>query len=158
MRSVKRRWKPRSDMRARAAIRAMVNGSARFASIHCYVLACIDPRVDPADILGGRVTDALLADLGWVCHLHEHKTPHADWFDLAVVRHTDCGSGLFADRELRAGFAGKYGYDDGALAALAVLHPAQTARADTSQSCSPRRNSHPRSGSPGTATTLRPVS
>lgn len=108
-----------------------------------YVLTCIDPRVDPAGILGlelgdaivarsigGRVTDAVLADLAWVCHLHETKTPDADWFDLAVIHHTDCGSGLFADDELRHGFSDRYGYDDAALAQLAVLDPARTARAD----------------------------
>lgn len=112
-------------------------------NMQAYVLTCVDPRVDPANILGldlgdaivarnigGRVTDAALADLGWVCHLHENKTPHADWFELAVIHHTDCGSGLFADDELRAGFADKYGYDDAALAALAVLDPARTAQAD----------------------------
>ena len=112
-------------------------------NMQVYVLTCVDPRVDPAEILGlelgdaivarnigGRVTDAVLADLGWVCHLHENRTPDADWFELAVVHHTDCGSGLFTDPDLRGSFAGKYGYDDGALSALAVLDPSQTARAD----------------------------
>lgn len=112
-------------------------------NLQAYVLTCIDPRVDPAGILGlelgdaivargigGRVTDAVLADLAWVCHLHETKTPDADWFELAVVHHTDCGSALFADDELRRGFAARYGYDDAALSALAVLDPGETARAD----------------------------
>jgi carbonic anhydrase len=112
-------------------------------NMQAYVLTCIDPRVDPADILGlqlgdaivarnigGRVTDAVLADLAWVCHLHENKTPDADWFELAVIHHTDCGSALFADDALRNSFSARYGYDDAELAALAVLDPARTARAD----------------------------
>lgn len=108
-----------------------------------YVLTCIDPRVDPADLLGlelgdaivarnvgGRVTDAVLADLGWIRYLHENKTPQAAWFEFAVIHHTDCGSGLLADDDLRCGFAAEYGYDERALAALAVLDPAETVRAD----------------------------
>lgn len=112
-------------------------------NMQAYVLICIDPRVDPTNILGlqlgdaivarsigGRVTDAVLADLAWVCHLHENKTPDADWFELAVIHHTDCGSGLFADDELRHSFATHYSYDESALSDLAVLDPARTARAD----------------------------
>jgi carbonic anhydrase len=112
-------------------------------NMQAYVLTCIDPRVDPANILelqlgdaivarniGGRVTDAVLADLAWVCHLHENKTPDADWFELAIIHHTDCGSGLFADDELRCSFATRHDYDEAALRELAVLEPARTARAD----------------------------
>lgn len=115
-------------------------------NMQSYVLTCIDPRVDPTNILGlelgdaivarnigGRVTDAVLSDLAWVCHLHENKTPDADWFELAVIHHTDCGSGLFADDELRHSFSAHYGYNDADLAALAVLNPAQTAAADVAK-------------------------
>jgi carbonic anhydrase len=112
-------------------------------NMQAYVLTCVDPRVDPAAILGlelgdaivarnigGRVTDSILADLAWVCHLHENKTPDADWFELAVIHHTDCGSALLADDELRHSFAARYGYNDAALSVLAVLDPARTAHAD----------------------------
>jgi len=115
-------------------------------NMQAYILTCIDPRVDPADILGlrlgdaivartvgGRVTDAVLADLAWICHLHENKTPHADWFELAVIHHTDCGSALLADDELRHSFATKFGYDEAYLAGLAVLEPAHTAAADVAK-------------------------
>jgi carbonic anhydrase len=111
-----------------------------------YVLTCIDPRVDPASILGlelgdaivarcvgGRVTDAVLADLAWICYLHEKKTPDADWFEFAVIHHTDCGSGALADDGLRLGFAARYGYDEAALREIAVLDPAETARADVAK-------------------------
>jgi carbonic anhydrase len=49
----------------------------------------------------------------------------ADWFEFAVMHHTDCGSGFLADDDLRHGFAAR-GFDDAELAALAVLDPAVT--------------------------------
>ena len=62
--------------------------------------------------IGGRVTPAVIQDLAWVVHLHANKTPDADWFEIAVMHHTDCGSALLADDELRHGFRGRGGYDD----------------------------------------------
>ena len=107
-----------------------------------YILTCIDPRVDPAQVfglelgdaivartVGGRVTPAVIQDLAWICYLHETKTPDADWFEFAVMHHTDCGSGFLADPELRHGFAQR-GFEEEALAELAVLHPAETVRVD----------------------------
>jgi carbonic anhydrase len=108
-----------------------------------YILTCIDPRVDPVQLfglelgdaivartVGGRVTPATLQDLAWISWLHENKTPDADWFEFAVMHHTDCGSGFFADDELRRGFAARGGYDDAELAGLAVLDPAVTVPVD----------------------------
>jgi carbonic anhydrase len=107
-----------------------------------YVITCIDPRVDPANLMGlelgdaivgrnvgGRITDAMLQDIAWISYLHEVKTPDADWFDLMIIHHTDCGSGFFADEELRHGFAER-GFDEEELAQLPVLHPADTVRVD----------------------------
>jgi carbonic anhydrase len=107
-----------------------------------YVITCIDPRVDPTNILGldlgdaivarnvgGRVTASVLRDLAWISYLHEIKTPAADWFEIAVIHHTDCGSGLLADEQLRHGFAAR-GYDETELAQLPVLDPTQTVRSD----------------------------
>jgi carbonic anhydrase len=107
-----------------------------------YVITCIDPRVDPSDLfglqlgdaivarnVGGRVSDAVLDDLAWISYLHEVKTPDTPWFELAVVQHTDCGSGLMADDELRSGFAER-GFDDGELRDTAVLDPSQTVPGD----------------------------
>jgi carbonic anhydrase len=111
-------------------------------NMQVYVITCIDPRVDPASILGlelgdaivernvgGRVTPAVIQDVAWISYLHEVKTPDADWFELAIIHHTDCGSGFFADPELRRGFA-KRGFDEKVLAELPVLHPAETVRID----------------------------
>jgi carbonic anhydrase len=111
-----------------------------------YILTCIDPRVDPAQLfgldlgdaivartVGGRVTPGVLQDLAWISYLHETKTPDADWFEFAVMHHTDCGSGFFADDGLRHEFAARGGYDDAELAALAVPDPAQTVPADVAR-------------------------
>jgi carbonic anhydrase len=108
-----------------------------------YVITCIDPRTDPALFLGldfadaivartvgGRVTDAVIQDLAYIGYLVETKAPDGPYFEAAVIHHTDCGSGLLADDELRQGFAERGDFDESALAALAVLDPAQTVRED----------------------------
>jgi carbonic anhydrase len=108
-----------------------------------YLITCIDPRVEPGAVLGaslgeaivarnvgGRVTPAVIKDLAWIVHLHENKTPDADWFEIAVMHHTDCGSALLADDELRHGYASRGGYDDEAALELAVLDPCKTVRDD----------------------------
>ncbi|HUA45150.1 MAG TPA: hypothetical protein VMA77_07985, partial [Solirubrobacteraceae bacterium] len=48
----------------------------------------------------------------------------------AIIHHTDCGSGLLADEELRHGFSERAGYDERTLADLPVLDPSATVRAD----------------------------
>lgn len=107
-----------------------------------YVVTCIDPRVDPSDVfeltlgdaivartVGGRVTRDLLADMAWISYLLEAKTPDAAWFEVMVMHHTDCGSALMADDDLRAGFV-RRGFDDAELQATAVTDPAQTVPGD----------------------------
>jgi carbonic anhydrase len=107
-----------------------------------YLLTCIDPRVDPAAVLGLELGDAIVArtvggranrsfldDLSWISYLHETKTPDADWFEIAVIHHTDCGSGLMADPQLRAGFV-RRGFDDLTLRRTAVVDPADTVPSD----------------------------
>jgi carbonic anhydrase len=108
-----------------------------------FVITCIDPRVDPANILGlelgdaivlrdvgGRVTPAVLADVAYISYLVETKAPQGPWFEIAVIHHTDCGSGLLADEELRRDFAQRSGFDVEALAELPVLDPPLTVATD----------------------------
>lgn len=108
-----------------------------------YVITCIDPRVEPGAILGvklgeaivarnvgGRITPAVIKDLLWIVHLHENLTPDADWFEIAVIHHTDCGSGLFAKDELRHGYSARGGWDDETALDMAVLDPAKTVAHD----------------------------
>jgi carbonic anhydrase len=108
-----------------------------------YVITCIDPRTDPADFLGlefgeaivartvgGRVTPAVIQDLAYIGYLVETKAPDGPYFEAAIIHHTDCGSGLLADEELRHGFAQRTGYDEEMLAEVPVLDPPATVRTD----------------------------
>ena len=108
-----------------------------------YVITCIDPRVDPADFLGlefgeaivartvgGRLTPAVIQDVAYIGYLVENKAPEGPYFEAAIIHHTDCGSALLADDELRHGFSQRTGYDEQTLAELPVLDPASTVRAD----------------------------
>jgi carbonic anhydrase len=108
-----------------------------------YLITCIDPRVEPAAIvgsklgeaivarnIGGRVTPAVIKDLLWILCLHENLAPEADWFEIAVIHHTDCGSGFFAKANLRAGYVARGGWDDKMASEMAVLEPAKTVAED----------------------------
>jgi carbonic anhydrase len=108
-----------------------------------YIITCVDPRTDPADFLGlefaeaivartlgGRVTDAVLHDLAYIGYLVEKKAPEGPYFETAVIHHTDCGSRLLEDPDLRHGFAERSGYDEEKLAQLPATVPAQSVRAD----------------------------
>ena len=121
-----------------------------------YVITCIDPRTDPADFLGlefgeaivartvgGRVTPAVIQDLSYIGYLVETKAPEGPYFEAAIIHHTDCGSGLLADEELRHGFAQRTGYDEQTLADLPVLDPPATVRTDVGRVLSdPRISPH----------------
>jgi carbonic anhydrase len=108
-----------------------------------YIITCIDSRTEPGGVLGvdlgdatvqrtvgGRVTPAVLRDVAYISYLTETKTPGGPWWELAVIHHTDCGSTLLADPELRGGFAARSGYTDAELAWLPTTDPAATVRAD----------------------------
>jgi carbonic anhydrase len=108
-----------------------------------YVITCIDPRTDPADFLGlefgeaivartvgGRLTPAVIQDVAYIGYLVETKAPDGPYFEAAIIHHTDCGSGLLADDQLRHGFSERTGYDEHMLTDLPVLDPPATVRAD----------------------------
>jgi carbonic anhydrase len=111
-----------------------------------YIITCIDPRVDPAAFLGlglgdaivqrdvgGRVTPEVIRDVAYIGHLVETKTPDGPWFEVAVIHHTDCGSTLLADDDLRHDFAGRIGADERALNDTPVLDPERTVRTDVNR-------------------------
>src|SRR5215813_6286250 len=101
-----------------------------------YIVTCIDCRVDPAEILGiklgdalvernigGRVTPSVIRDIAYAGYLVESKAPEGPWFEVAIIHHTGCGSALLADDELRHGFAERVGVDERTLTDTAVLNP-----------------------------------
>lgn len=112
-------------------------------NLNLYIVICIDCRVDPARILGvelgealvqrnigGRITPAVIRDIAYAGYLVETKAPEGPYFEVAIIHHTDCGSTLLADDELRHGFAERIGADERALADTPVLVPARTVRTD----------------------------
>jgi carbonic anhydrase len=108
-----------------------------------YIVTCMDSRTDPADFLGirfgeaivartiaGRVTPAVIQGLSFIGYLVEAMAPEGPYFEAAIIHHTDCGSVVLADEEFGHGFAQRTGYDDDELAELAVFDPAASVRAD----------------------------
>jgi len=108
-----------------------------------FIVTCMDSRTDPADFLGlrfgeaivartvgGRVTPAIIQALAFIGYVVETKAPEGPYFEVAIIHHTDCGSTLLADEEFRQGFAERTGYDDDALTGLPVLDPAATGRSN----------------------------
>jgi len=112
-------------------------------NLNLYIVTCIDCRVDPAQILGvklgealvqrnigGRITPAIIRDIAYAGYLVDAKAPEGPYFEVAIIHHTDCGSTLLADDDLRHGFARRIGADERALADTPVLDPARTVHTD----------------------------
>jgi carbonic anhydrase len=111
--------------------------------LNLCIVTCLDGRVDPAETLGvklgealvqrnigGRITPAVIQDIAYAAYLVQAKAPQGPYFEVAIIHHTDCGSTLLADDELRHGFAQRVGIDERALADTPVLDPARTVRTD----------------------------
>jgi carbonic anhydrase len=107
------------------------------------VLTCLDPRVDPAHVLGlglgdaivvrnvgGRVTPELIDDIAFLGQLGEALIPEGPLFEVAVMHHTRCGSGALADDGFRTRYAERIGADEAALRDHAVIDPAATVARD----------------------------
>ncbi|MFJ8996022.1 carbonic anhydrase [Streptomyces sp. NPDC102279] len=104
------------------------------------VLACVDPRVEPAGFLGigtgdagvlrnagGRVDDRVAEDIAYL------STRLGVRMDVAVIHHTQCGTGKLSDPAFRQTFAHHTGLDEGALADKAVTDPSVTVREDVAK-------------------------
>src|SRR5215472_5865318 len=115
-------------------------------NLNLYIVTCIDCRVDPAQILGvrlgealvqrnigSRMTPAIIRDIAYIGYLVETKAPEGPYFEVAIVHHTDCGSTLLADDELRHGFADLMRIDERTLADTPVLDPARTVQTDVNR-------------------------
>ncbi|MCX5384699.1 carbonic anhydrase [Streptomyces sp. NBC_00083] len=104
------------------------------------VLTCADPRVEPAGFLGlgtgdagvlrntgGRVDGRVIEDIVYLAVRLGVR------MDVAVVHHTQCGTGMLADPAFRRAFAVRTGGDDMALAERAVTDPVATVRRDVAK-------------------------
>jgi carbonic anhydrase len=111
------------------------------------VVTCLDHRVDPAIVLGlrlgdapvirnagGRVTPAVIDDLAYLAFLAGEllsgQDAPATLFEVAVVHHTQCGTGLLADPGFRQRAAEATGLSEAALEASAVADPHVTVKTD----------------------------
>lgn len=108
------------------------------------VVTCMDGRVDPAHILGaelgdalvlrnagGRVTQDVLQEIAFIGSVTDMMFgDEAQPFEVAVIHHTSCGSGFFADPDFRASFVAQTGADDQELADSAVTDPFESVKHD----------------------------
>jgi carbonic anhydrase len=111
------------------------------------IVTCLDHRVDPAIVLGlrlgdavvirntgGRVTPAVIEDIAYLGflagQLFSGIVAAEGLFEVAVVHHTQCGTGFLADPGFRHGAAEATGLPEAALEAAAVADPYTTVRAD----------------------------
>ncbi len=118
-------------------------GAVVFPRLRLFVLTCLDPRTDPAHFLGLRVSDAMVVrnaggrvtrevidDVAFIGQLAEGVVPDGPLFEVAVIHHTQCGTGALADDAFRGRYAELIGADPSHLRERAVLDPAATVRAD----------------------------
>ena len=118
-------------------------GAEVFPKLGLFVITCLDPRVDPAHFLGlglsdamvirnvgGRVTPEVINDVAFIGQLAENLLPEGPLFEVAVIHHTQCGTGALADDSFRHRYAERVGVDEPSLRDVAVLDPAATVRHD----------------------------
>jgi carbonic anhydrase len=118
-------------------------GASVFPNLRLFVITCLDPRVDPAHFLGlglgdamvvrnvgGRVTPEVINDVAFIGQLAETFLPGGPLFEVAVIHHTQCGSGALADDAFRHRYARRIGAEESTLREHAVLDPAATVAHD----------------------------
>lgn len=111
------------------------------------IVSCLDHRVDPAIVLGlrlgdafvirnagGRVTQAVIDDIAYLAFLADQlfggQGSPDTLFEVGVVHHTQCGTGLLADPSFRHRAAQATGVSEAALEASVVADPHTTVKAD----------------------------
>jgi carbonic anhydrase len=118
-------------------------GVTVFPTLGLLVISCLDPRVDPAYILGldlgdaivvrnngGRVTPEVINNLAFVGQLAEQAVPEGPLFEVAVIHHTQCGAGALADDDFRQAYANRIDAEEATLRDAAILDPAATVTRD----------------------------
>ena len=111
------------------------------------IVTCLDHRVDPAIVFGlqlgdapvirnagGRVTQAVIDDIAYLAYLAEQlfggQGAPDTLFEVAVIHHTQCGTGFLADPGFRRQAAAATGRPEAELEAVAVTDPHATVTAD----------------------------
>ncbi len=114
------------------------------------VVTCLDHRVEPAIFFGlrlgdavvirnagGRITQAVIDDIAYLAYLGQRlfgdRGAPDSLFEVAVVHHTQCGTGLLADPAFRHQVAKTTGLSEAALEASTVADPHSTVKADVAR-------------------------
>jgi carbonic anhydrase len=114
------------------------------------IVTCLDHRVDPANVLGlqlgeapvirnagGRITPSVIEDITFLAYLAEQffaaQIAPGRLFEVAVIHHTQCGTGFLADPAFRHQAAQATGLSEPALEASAVADPHTTITADVNR-------------------------
>ena len=114
------------------------------------VITCLDHRVDPAITLGlelgdspvlrnagGRVTQPVVEEIAYLGFLGRRlaggQITDDQRVEVAVIHHTQCGTGFLADPDFRREACEATGVDESALEASAVSDPYATVAADVAR-------------------------
>ncbi len=114
------------------------------------IVTCLDHRVDPAIVLGlqlgeapvirnagGRVMQSVIDDIAYLAFLAEQlfaaQIEDERLFEVAVIHHTQCGTGFLADPSFRRRAADATGVTEQALGASAVSDPHVTVQTDVAR-------------------------
>jgi carbonic anhydrase len=103
----------------------------------------MDPRTDPTHFLGlrlsdalvvrnvgGRVTQEVIDDLAFISQMAELVIDEGPLFEVAVIHHTQCGAGAFADATFRQAYASRIGVGEETLGDRAIVDPAASVQVD----------------------------
>jgi carbonic anhydrase len=118
-------------------------GAVVLPNLRLFVITCLDPRVDPAHVLGlglsdaivvrnvgGRVTPEVINDIAFISQIAETVLPDGPLFEVAVIHHTQCGAAALADDSFRRRYAERIGADESTLREQAIVDPAATVTSD----------------------------
>jgi carbonic anhydrase len=111
------------------------------------IVTCLDHRVAPEITLGlklgdapvlrnagGRVTQPVIEEIAYLAFLGRRlsggQLPADYRVEVAVIHHTQCGTGFLADPRFRLEASEATGVDEAALETSAVADPHTTVRAD----------------------------
>ncbi len=80
--------------------------------------------------VGGRVTPEVINDVAFIGQIAENVLADGPLFEVAVIHHTQCGTGAFADDTFRRTYADRIGVDESTLREHAVIDPTETVTRD----------------------------
>jgi carbonic anhydrase len=83
--------------------------------------------------VGGRVTPEVINDVAFIGQLAETALPGGPLFEVAVIHHTQCGTGALSDDTFRHRYAERIAAEEATLRDHAVVDPAATVGRDVAR-------------------------